>query len=80
MRAVGTDSFTIEAWHPRAAGPPTMPAHRELLVEHGVHVFEALDLEELSASKPPLSFLFVALPLRLQGASGSPVRPVAIIG
>ena len=76
VRAVGTDSFTIELW-PRG-GRSAMPAHRVLLVDRGVFVFEALNLEELG-SLAPTNFLFVALPLRLAGGSGSPVRPVAIL-
>jgi kynurenine formamidase len=76
VRAVGTDSFTIERWPP--GGESAMPAHRVLLVDRGVLVFEALNLEEL-ASIGATNFLFVALPLRLAGGSGSPVRPVAIL-
>ena len=76
VRAVGTDSFTIESWMPQR--PPEMPAHKALLVDRGIFIFEALDLEEL-ASLAPSQFLFVALPLRLAGASGSPIRPIAIV-
>jgi kynurenine formamidase len=46
-------------------------------VEHGIHIVECLNLEEL-AKAAVREFLFVALPLKLEGATGSPVRPVAI--
>ena len=75
--AVGTDSFSIEVYQPRAVASPLMPAHVALLVERGVFVFEALNLEDLAATGAT-EFLFVALPLRIAGATGSPVRPIAI--
>ncbi len=56
---------------------PTMPVHVHLLVESGVHIIEALNLEELS-SEGVHEFLFVASPLRIQGGTGSPIRPVAL--
>jgi kynurenine formamidase len=54
-----------------------MPVHVHLLVESGIHIVECLNLEELAAGGVA-EFLFVALPLKIRGATGSPVRPVAI--
>jgi kynurenine formamidase len=54
-----------------------MPVHVHLLVEHGIHIIECLNLEEL-AKAAVKEFLFIALPLKLEGATGSPVRPVAV--
>jgi kynurenine formamidase len=56
-----------------------LPAHRVLLVEHGVHIIETMALEELAAQGVH-EFLFVVAPLPLVGATGSPVRPLAVVG
>ena len=77
-RAVGADSIAFERLAP-AAGHALLPAHRVLLVEAGIHIIEVLDLEEL-ASAGVREFLFVLSPLRLVGGTGSPVRPLAVVG
>lgn len=56
---------------------PSMPVHVHLLVESGIHIIEALDLETLSAEGVS-EFVFAASPLRIQGGTGSPIRPVAL--
>jgi len=71
--AAGSDTVAFEKV-PDAA----MPVHVHLLVESGIHIIECLNLEELAAAGVA-EFLFVALPLKLRGATGSPVRPVAIV-
>jgi kynurenine formamidase len=58
-------------------GHRTLPAHRILLVENGIHIMETLKLDELLDAKV-YEFIFVVSPLRLVGATGSPVRPLAI--
>lgn len=54
------------------------PAHRILILQNGVHIIELLDLEELAAAKVK-EFLFILSPLKLVGATGSPIRPLAIV-
>ena len=54
------------------------PAHRVLLVEHGIHIIETLNLEELAYARV-YEFAFVLAPLPLVGATGSPVRPLAVV-
>ena len=49
-----------------------------LLVEAGVYVIETLALEEL-AEAGVYEFSFVLAPLPLVGATGSPVRPLALV-
>jgi len=49
------------------------------LVEHGIHIIETLDLEELAARRAT-EFVAVVAPLAIVGATGSPVRPLAILG
>lgn len=75
--AAGADTVAFECLAP-GAGHSVLPAHRVLLVEKGVYIIEALDLEEL-ASRRVHRFTFVAIPLHLVGATGSPMRPLAVV-
>ena len=52
--------------------------HVRLLVERGVHLLEIVDLESI-ARDALTEFLFIALPLRIKGGTGSWLRPIAII-
>jgi kynurenine formamidase len=54
-----------------------MAVHVHLLVESGIHILEALNLEELAAARV-YEFLFVAAPLKIRGGTGSPIRPFAV--
>ena len=60
------------------AGHASLPAHRILLVETGLPIIETLDLEKLAAAAEH-EFLFVLSHLNLIGATGAPVRPLAIV-
>ena len=55
-----------------------MPVHCHMLVDCGIHLLEVSVLEELSQAGAH-EFLFVCLPLKIRGGTGSPVRPVAIL-
>jgi kynurenine formamidase len=55
-----------------------MEVHVHLLVEKGIHIIECLNLEEL-ASAGVKEFWFVALPLKIRGGTGSPIRPIALV-
>jgi kynurenine formamidase len=70
--AAGSDTVAFEK-----VPDASMPVHVHLLVQSGIHIIECLNLEELAAAGIA-EFLFVALPLKIRGATGSPVRPVAI--
>ena len=72
----GHDSMAYE-WLAPGSGHARLPVHRILLVEHGVYIVENLDLERLAADRV-YEFLFVCLPLKFVGATGSPVRPIAV--
>ncbi|MCA2227252.1 cyclase family protein [Nonomuraea aurantiaca] len=52
--------------------------HLILLHRHGIHLIELLWLEELSAAGRT-EFVFVAAPLRIEGGTGSPLNPLAIL-
>jgi len=70
--AVGADTVAFEK-----APTATMPVHVHLLVENGIHIIEALNLEDLARDRI-YEFVFVAMPLKIQGGTGSPIRPIAI--
>jgi kynurenine formamidase len=76
-KAVGADSVAFECIRP-GVGHALLPVHRRLLVQEGVHIVETLALEELAAAAVR-SFVFVLAPLFLVGATGSPVRPLAVV-
>ncbi len=74
--ATGADTIAYEWLAPRAAFS-RLPVHLLLLVEHGIFIMEVLDLEDL-ARDSVFRFLFVAVPLKLVGLTGSPIRPLAV--
>src|SRR6185503_12236473 len=53
------------------------PVHQIALVVHGIHLLENLKLDEL-AGKQVYEFAFVMQPLKIKGATGSTVAPIAI--
>jgi len=69
---VGADTVALEK-----TPTPNLPVHVVLLVKNGVHILEAMCLEELAADGVH-EFLFMASPLKIRGGTASPVRPVAI--
>jgi kynurenine formamidase len=76
VRAVGSDTIAFE--HIAAGkGLSELPGHKILLVDHGIPIIETLDLESLAAAAIA-EFLFVMAPLKLVGATASPVRPLAV--
>jgi kynurenine formamidase len=76
--AVGADNM---AWDVIGPADPelgmTLPGHVLLLVRAGIPIIENMNLEELAAAKVH-EFGFVCLPLKMRGATGSPVRPIAL--
>ncbi|MFN8562831.1 MAG: cyclase family protein [Anaerolineae bacterium] len=72
MILAGADNMTVEA-----LPPAQHPVHRYLLVHNGVTHLENLYLEELAANRV-YEFLLIVTPLRLTGATGSWVHPIAI--
>jgi len=72
---VGSDNLALEVM-PFDKGK-FLGVHVMLLVEHGIHLIENMNLEELSADRC-YEFLFSVAPLKVTGATGSPVSPFAI--
>jgi kynurenine formamidase len=54
-----------------------LPGHLILLARNGVYIIENLQLEELAVAGQ-YRFFFFCTPLKFVGATGSPVRPLAI--
>lgn len=75
--AVGADNSALEVLPSILDGSP-QPVHVHLMVERGIYIIEWVFLEELAAAGER-EFLFVCLPLRIAGATGSMVRPVAVV-
>lgn len=73
---LGADNLSFEAFPPEREDN-WVPVHTYLLAEKGVMFIEQMFLEELSREKV-YEFAFIAASLKLKGASGSPMRPIAI--
>jgi kynurenine formamidase len=78
--ACGSDTETFEVQPAPDPGSPAnpQPVHTLLLIENAIYLFESIYLEEL-ARDAVHEFLFIALPLKIQGATGSMLDPVAIV-
>jgi kynurenine formamidase len=78
--ATGSDTETFEVQPAPDMGEPAnpQPVHTLLLIERGIYIMESLDLEGLAKSGAR-EFLFVALPLKIRGATGSMIDPVAVV-
>ena len=70
VRLVGCDTIGLDAEGTEASGRPRLEAH-QVLLSNEVKIVESL--ANLDAV-PPVGALFVAVPLRIVGGSGSPVR------
>jgi kynurenine formamidase len=79
VAAVGADNM---AWDvPDERDPETgatLFAHTYLLPQKGIYILENLNLEELARDRR-WEFAFVGIPLKFRGATGSPLRPLALV-
>ena len=73
---LGADNQPIEV-SPNPDPQVSLPIHQMMLVVHGIHLVERMRLDELAAAGVH-EFAFVVQPLKIQGATGSTVVPVAI--
>jgi kynurenine formamidase len=77
--AVGADNMSWDV--PEERDPETganLFAHVYLLPKKGVYIIENLNLEALARDRTYV-FGFVGIPLKFQGATGSPLRPLALV-
>jgi len=75
-RLAGDDTATFEK-RPAAYGKELFSVHMMLLADSGIYIVENANLERLSEAKAYAGVLVVA-PLKIQGASGSPLRMLAL--
>ncbi len=78
--AQGMVLFGLDA---TSADPHPVPdwddtVHEELLIKRGIHIIENVNLEDLVRAQVK-EFAFICLPLRIEGATGSWVRPLALV-
>ncbi|WP_406813409.1 cyclase family protein [Mycobacterium sp. M23085] len=79
VAAVGSDNWGIEVMP--SESDATLPVHCVLIRDMGMPLAEILELDVLAddcASDGQWSFLFVAPPLRIRNAVGSPTTPIAV--
>lgn len=79
VAAVGADNvaWDLPGYVDETVGSD-LPGHVILLVRAGIHIFENVALTELARAGVH-EFRFVAAPLKLMGATGSPIRPLALV-
>ena len=73
---VGADTPPVEV-NPNPDAQISLPIHQMMLAVNGIHLLENLKLDELAA-KRVYEFAFIIEPLKIQGATGSTVAPIAI--
>lgn len=72
---VGADTVALECIRP-ATGHCELPVHRLLLATAGINLVEVMNLEPVAGRD---AFALICAPLSIKGATGSPVRPVALV-
>lgn len=72
---IGADNLSLEGF-PVVEKNNWIPVHSYLLAEAGVPIMEVVYLEEIARDRV-YEFAFVGASLKLRGASGSPMRPLA---
>lgn len=73
---IGSDSWPTEVV-PNPNPELLYPVHQELVTKNGIFNLENMVFEDLVRDRV-YEFLFILTPIRLKGATGSPVRPIAI--
>ena len=73
---VGADNSAVNVT-PNSDKGVSNPIHQIMLVINGIHILEHMKLDELAAARA-YEFALVLQPLKLQGATGSTVAPIAV--
>jgi kynurenine formamidase len=84
VAAIAADNYAVEAHPPPgwSPGTPLLPLHELCIFRLGVHLGELWwlsDLAEHLRARGRSRLLLTAPPLRLPGATGSPVTPIATV-
>lgn len=80
LAAIATDTWGFEV-RPNELDASFQPLHQVVLPNMGLHIGEIFDLDELAADcadDKVYEFFFVAPPLPITGAVGSPINPYAV--
>lgn len=73
---IGSDNLSLETF-PVETPDNWVPVHTYLEAEQGVAIMEVVDLEALARDRVH-EFAFIGAGLKLRGASGAPMRPIAL--
>ena len=72
---IAADNCCVEV---RPSEPPqSLPVHAMMLIQHGIYLIENLELDALAAARA-YEFAFIVQPLKIKGATGSAVAPIAV--
>jgi kynurenine formamidase len=73
---IAADSLGLEVIPMKEPGT-FLPVHAYMFATAGCQIMEIAWFEEIAAEKQ-YEFAFLGFPLKLQGATGSPMRPIAV--
>ena len=76
VTVTGSDTSVTEVT-PSPMRGAAIPVHQELMMKNGIFNIENMTFEELAAERA-YEFLFLATTIRFEGATGSPLRPLAV--
>ena len=84
IAAICADNYAVEAYPARTSGPghSILPLHHHCLFKLGLPLAELWYLKDLADwlhAQDRNRFLLTAPPLRMPGAVGSPVTPIATV-
>lgn len=74
---VGADNFAVDVM-PSVDPEMVLPCHQHLIMRHGIHLHEGMNLDPL-AEKRRFTFAYVFAPTPIVGATGSPGTPFAVL-
>jgi kynurenine formamidase len=77
VRIAGGETIAFEQIK-AGAGHALLPVHRMFLVDHGINIVETMNLAPL-LDLDVAECLLVLAPLNVRGATGGPVRPLALV-
>ncbi|OED00894.1 hypothetical protein A9Z06_13175 [Rhizobium sp. YK2] len=74
---VGADNFAVDVV-PSIDPDLALPCHQHLIMRHGIYLHEGMNLDALAESGR-YEFVYAFAPLRIEGATGSPGTPFALL-
>lgn len=76
--AIGVDNMAVEVLPGTRHPEEMMPVHQHCLAEAGVYLIENLVMDGVLRAGQT-TFCFILLPTKFKGATGCPVRPIALL-